>query len=147
MVWRIPVRTKQIDEPRARGRNAGPRSHLVLFDNGFRPLFLMSGLLGDGWRRPVDGFAGDRMVPRKLPHDGLTWHIHEMLFGFGGAAIGGFLLTAVPNWTGGPPVAGVRLMILVAAWLLARVVALTGGCCRRLSWFWATTFISSCSSR
>ena len=121
------MRTKQIDEPRARGRNAGPRSHLVLFDNGFRPLFLMSGLwamVGVGlWTASL----ATGWFPEIAAYDGLTWHIHEMLFGFGGAAIGGFLLTAVPNWTGGPPVAGGRLMILVAAWLLARVVALTGG--------------------
>jgi len=43
-----------------------------------------------------------------------------MIFGFVGAAIGGFLLTAVSNWTGRPPVSGVRLVALVAAWLAAR---------------------------
>ena len=32
--------------------------------------------------------------------DPLAWHIHEMLFGFAMAAIAGFLLTAIPNWTG-----------------------------------------------
>ncbi|MGH8460472.1 MAG: NnrS family protein [Stenotrophobium sp.] len=30
----------------------------------------------------------------------LLWHGHEVLFGFAGALIGGFLLTAAANWTG-----------------------------------------------
>ena len=36
----------------------------------------------------------------------LVWHRHEMLFGFVGAVIAGFLLTAIPNWTGRPAIAG-----------------------------------------
>jgi len=53
--------------------------------------------------------------------DPLTWHIHEMLFGFVMAAIAGFLLTAIPNWTKRLPVSGVPLEILVALWLVGRV--------------------------
>lgn len=53
--------------------------------------------------------------------DPLTWHIHAMLFGFVLAAIAGFLLTAIPNWTGRAPVRGARLMALVALWLAARI--------------------------
>lgn len=51
------------------------------------------------------------------------WHLHEMMFGFVGAAIAGFLLTAVPNWTGRPALKGLNLASLAALWLLARVVA------------------------
>jgi uncharacterized protein involved in response to NO len=53
--------------------------------------------------------------------DPLSWHIHEMLFGFVMAAVGGFLLTAIPNWTGRPPVAGIPLVVLGAFWLLGRL--------------------------
>jgi uncharacterized protein involved in response to NO len=47
-----------------------------------------------------------------------------MLFGFVMAAVGGFLLTAIPNWTDRPPVAGSMLAVLVALWLLGRLARL-----------------------
>jgi uncharacterized protein involved in response to NO len=56
--------------------------------------------------------------------DPLAWHIHEMLFGFVMATIAGFLLTALPNWTGHPPVSGAPLGLLAALWLLGRIACL-----------------------
>jgi uncharacterized protein involved in response to NO len=56
-----------------------------------------------------------------LPVDIIAWHGHEMLVGFGMAAVAGFILTAVATWTGRPPLAGRRLGVLVAAWLLGRL--------------------------
>ena len=50
------------------------------------------------------------------------WHAHEMIYGFAGAAIGGFALTAVAAWTKRPPVAGAPLVILSALWVIARVL-------------------------
>ena len=52
---------------------------------------------------------------------GYWWHIHEMTFGFGGAIIAGFLLTAVQNWTGTRGVQGTTLLLLFLLWLVARV--------------------------
>ena len=52
------------------------------------------------------------------------WHGHEMLFGYGAAALAGFLLTAVPNWTGRLPVSGRPLLLLVLLWLAGRLVML-----------------------
>src|SRR5690606_20333319 len=49
------------------------------------------------------------------------WHAHEMLFGFLPAIITGFLLTAIPNWTGRLPVQGYPLLALVVLWLAGRV--------------------------
>jgi uncharacterized protein involved in response to NO len=49
------------------------------------------------------------------------WHAHEMLFGFIGAAIAGFLLTAVPSWTGARGFAGWPLAALSAVWLVGRI--------------------------
>lgn len=49
------------------------------------------------------------------------WHSHEMLFGFVAAAIAGFLLTAVPNWTGCKPQRGAPLVFLFSIWLIGRV--------------------------
>jgi len=54
----------------------------------------------------------------------LAWHIHEMLFGFIMAAIAGFLLTAIPNWTQRLPVSGGPLALLAALWLLGRIACL-----------------------
>ncbi len=54
----------------------------------------------------------------------VVWHIHEMLFGFVLAAITGFLLTAIPNWTKRQPVAGNTLAFLAILWVLGRIVCL-----------------------
>jgi len=59
--------------------------------------------------------------------DPLSWHRHEMLFGFVGAIIAGFLLTAIPNWTGRLPIAGPPLAMLFGLWLAARLAVLCSG--------------------
>ena len=48
-----------------------------------------------------------------------------MLFGYVMAAVAGFLLTAIPNWTKRLPVQGRPLMVLAALWLLGRLACLT----------------------
>lgn len=53
--------------------------------------------------------------------DPITWHAHEFLFGYLGAVVAGFLLTAVPNWTGRRPIAGWPLGVLVILWIVGRV--------------------------
>lgn len=98
-----------------------------VLSNGFRPLFALATLqallvLG-GWLL----FWNDLVTPPDGMLPGIIWHGHEMLFGFVGAAIGGFLLAAVANWTGRRPVSGVPLVLLSLSWLLARAVALWGG--------------------
>jgi uncharacterized protein involved in response to NO len=57
----------------------------------------------------------------------LDWHIHEMLYGYVAAAVAGFLLTAIPNWTGRLPVSGWPLAGLAALWLAGRVAILCSG--------------------
>lgn len=60
--------------------------------------------------------------------DAVDWHIHELLFGYTGAVITGFLLTAVPNWTRRLPVSGWRLLVLFLLWLAGRIaVAFSSG--------------------
>ncbi|MBU2869767.1 NnrS family protein [Colwellia sp. E2M01] len=49
------------------------------------------------------------------------WHIHEMIYGFGGAIIAGFLLTAIQNWTGVSGAKGNSLLFLFLLWLAGRV--------------------------
>jgi len=55
---------------------------------------------------------------------GYWWHIHEMIFGFGGAIIAGFLLTAIQNWTGTRGAQGTTLLLLFTLWLVGRLVIL-----------------------
>jgi len=88
---------------------------------GFRPMFLAA----SGWATLAMAawlplLSGALELPSRF--DPLTWHIHEMLFGFVMATVGGFLLTAIPNWTGRAPVAGTPLVVLAGLWLLGRVV-------------------------
>ncbi|UHQ56559.1 MULTISPECIES: NnrS family protein [Microbulbifer] len=52
---------------------------------------------------------------------GVTWHAHEMLFGFAAAVVVGFLGTAMQTWTGIPSPHGRQLQLLVGLWLLARI--------------------------
>jgi len=58
----------------------------------------------------VAALAGAIEIPSAL--DPVAWHAHEMMFGFALAAVGGFLLTAIPNWTERDPVAGRALALL-----------------------------------
>ena len=51
----------------------------------------------------------------------LEWHAHELIYGFVPAALAGFLLTAVPNWTGRLPVTGMPLLALFLIWVAGRV--------------------------
>ena len=94
-----------------------------LFSAGFRPFFLF-GALWAGIAVPVWVLAhllGDSTL-WGLP--GRDWHVHEMLFGYLAAIITGFLLTAVPNWTGRLPVTGPPLMGLFGLWAIGRVAML-----------------------
>lgn len=61
------------------------------------------------------------------PPSGLAlfvWHAHEMLWGHVFAAFAGVLLTALPRWTGCPPVAPATVVTLAALWTIARLAAL-----------------------
>ena len=94
---------------------------LSVFNLAFRPFFLLGSLLallGVGlWVSALSGHPlGDQPVGGWL-----VWHQHELVFGFTGAIIGGFLLTAVQSWTGRPGLAGFPLALLVLLWLLGRI--------------------------
>jgi uncharacterized protein involved in response to NO len=59
--------------------------------------------------------------------DPVSWHAHAFLFGYLGAVIAGFLLTAVPNWTGRMPIVGWPLGWLAALWLAGRIAVTVSG--------------------
>ena len=95
-----------------------------LLQNGFRPFFLAATIWAPTalavWLAVLAGFVEP---PLALPAP--AWHAHELLFGYGGAVIAGFLLTAVPNWTGRLPIAGRPLLALLGFWLAARLANLS----------------------
>jgi uncharacterized protein involved in response to NO len=57
----------------------------------------------------------------------VEWHVHELLYGFLPAVVAGFLLTAVPNWTGRLPILGTPLLALFALWAAGRAAVLVSG--------------------
>lgn len=107
----------------SKSRLASPPTWL---SQGFRPFFLAAALWSVAalalW---ISMLAMGWTLPSRF--DPLSWHIHEMLFGFGLAAAAGFLLTAVPNWTQRLPAAGLPLSGLFVLWLLGRVACAISG--------------------
>lgn len=93
----------------------------ALFSMGFRPFFLFSAawaaLAVPFWLVSYFGILPAGQITR-------DWHVHEMLFGYLSGVIAGFLLTAVPNWTGRLPVTGAPLIGLFSLWAAGRIAML-----------------------
>jgi uncharacterized protein involved in response to NO len=116
----LTVQPAHTHKPVPRGLS---RTGPVILSYGFRPFFLAAGIWGMAamglWvaalvlSLPVGGELG-----------GAAWHAHEMLFGYTSAALAGFLLTAIPNWTGRLPVSGMPLLVLFSLWCLGRATLL-----------------------
>lgn len=104
--------------PRYRAQS-GP----AVLSAGFRPFFLAASIWAAAavplW---VGVYAGRAAVPTLLQP--MVWHAHEMVFGFAAATVAGFLLTAIPNWTGRMPLQGGPLAFLVALWAIGRIAVL-----------------------
>ena len=87
---------------------------------GFRPFFVLACLAG--MVLPVVWammFSGELLSPA-MPFSMIQWHAHEMLFGFGWAVLGGFLLTSTKNWVKIRGYHGCILMVLALFWLVER---------------------------
>lgn len=95
---------------------AGPS----ILSYGFRPFFLgassLSALAMGLW---IAMLSGHMMLPTAF--DPVAWHAHEFMFGYLGAVIAGFLLTAVPSWTGRLPIVGWTLGALAGVWIAGRL--------------------------
>lgn len=102
--------------------HAGP----AILSAGFRPFFLGASFWAAAaiplW---LAAYAAGLAVPTLLPP--VVWHVHEMVFGFAAATVAGFLLTAIPNWTGRMPLQGVPLAALVGLWAIGRLAVLISG--------------------
>lgn len=116
-----PLQKARQPVPRGIARSGPP-----LLSYGFRPFFLGAGVFAvvamAGWIAALAAgwdIGGD--------YGALNWHAHEMLFGYTSAALAGYMLTAIPNWTGRLPVSGPQLLGLVVLWLAGRVALLWPG--------------------
>ncbi|UCE32498.1 MAG: NnrS family protein [Burkholderiales bacterium] len=91
--------------------------------HGFRPFFLLAAawaaLSMALW---LSALIGGFSMPGAL--SAFDWHVHELLYGFVPAVMAGFLLTAVANWTGRAPVAGMPLLALALCWCAGRIAVL-----------------------
>ncbi|MDH3832304.1 MAG: NnrS family protein [Gammaproteobacteria bacterium] len=103
------------------------KGNSAVLNLGFRPFFagaaifsllstlLWLGIYTSGWHWQPGGLAA------------VSWHAHEMIFGYAMAVIAGFLLTAVKNWTGVQTLHGYPLLVLFLLWFAARCLLLFGG--------------------
>ena len=116
----------QLPGPNGSDRSRAAANAIPLFSYGFRPFFLGAALWAViAMALWIGSLAG--LWPLAEGYGALAWHAHEMIFGYSAAVVAGFLLTAVPNWTGRLPVAGWRLLLLFLLWCAARVAFLVTG--------------------
>jgi len=103
-----------------------PHEGAALLSAGFRPFFLLAALWAalaiPLWLALL---AGAPAVPTALAP--AIWHVHEMVFGYAAATVAGFLLTAIPNWTGRMPLQGAPLAALALLWAAGRAGVLLSG--------------------
>ena len=101
--------------------NPNPKPALpILFRDGWRVFFLAAGLYAVAaiglWTAWLAG--GQGALP--FAPGPIGWHAHEMIFGFATAALGGFFLTAVPNWTGARAAPDRFIALVAGLWLGAQ---------------------------
>lgn len=92
---------------------------------GFRPFFLAASLslilFIPLWLTFLSAPFGYTLPLPQVPGGVIVWHAHELLFGFVLAALAGFALTAVPEFTLAPAVPSSPLRPLLVLWLLGRL--------------------------
>lgn len=107
------------------GSGSRPPLQAVLADEGLRLFFPLAALLAAVW--PLAWVAlwhFDLPLTRRVMPG--AWHAIEMSLGAWGAALIGFLTTAVPEWTNTPRLRGATLWWLAGCWALARLIGLVG---------------------
>lgn len=100
---------------------------LPLFMCGFRPFFLATAAYAVLVLLAWLGFLGAGLALPAVPGGPLVWHAHELMFGFGFAALAGFVLTAVPEFTATPAFGRRVAAGFALAWLAARLAFWASG--------------------
>ena len=91
-----------------------------LFMCSFRPLFLAAATFAAVGLALWGAFLQFGLPVPPVPGGPVAWHAHEMVFGFGLAALAGFVATAVPEFTGTRPFGPRVALALSLGWLAAR---------------------------
>ncbi len=94
---------------------------------GFRPFFLATALSGAACIAIWGLFLGAGLPLPAVAGGPFVLHAHEMIFGFGLAAVAGFVLTAIPEFTGSASVAPRPVRLLAGLWLLGRAAFWSSG--------------------
>lgn len=99
----------------------------AIWRSAFRPFYLVGVIYGLGimaiWIMATFGGINFPLADYTLA----LWHGHEMVFGFSGAVVAGFVLTALPGWAGTTEIDRGRLGLLVGLWFLGRLAIYSGG--------------------
>jgi uncharacterized protein involved in response to NO len=114
------------EHSRTKPRGGIPRLRpepIALLSYGFRPFFLAAALWACLAMVPWIGLLSGSWT-FATGYGAIAWHAHEFLFGYIGAVMTGFILTAIPNWTGRLPLQGKPLLVLFALWLVGRAAML-----------------------
>jgi uncharacterized protein involved in response to NO len=98
-------------------------ARIPVLSYGFRPFFLGAAIWAAAAMLLWIGVVTRRWQIAAV-YGPLAWHAHEFLFGYIGAVIAGFLLTAIPNWTGQLPIRGGPLLALFLLWAAGRAALL-----------------------
>lgn len=96
-----------------------------IFSMAFRPFFLLAALSSIIYGKLMAMYFGGSYEFPGVFFDLMSWHSHEMIFGFALILITGFLLTASTHWSGNPPKGGIHLLILTLLWFIERIVYLS----------------------
>lgn len=112
----LPPAPPRAAPPPSASRRSAPQAE------AFRPFFiagavqavLVIGLWGAAF--PLVALIDSPLAPA-------AWHAHELLFGYVPAVQAGFLLTALPHWTGRRAVGRVTVALLLALWVAGRLAA------------------------
>lgn len=94
---------------------------IAVLNSGFRVFFLAAGLFAVVSMLVWLISYSLNVEPGISGFETLTWHAHEMIYGYTMAVISGFLLTAVTNWTNRKTLTGKSLLFIFIFWLLARI--------------------------
>ncbi len=104
---------------------APPVVRWAILAKGFRPLFLLAALHASVmipiWLLILSG-----KLTIKGAFTPAVFHGHEMLFGYAGAVLAGFLLTAGGRWSSRETLTGWPLGLLALTWIAGRVASFVG---------------------
>ena len=106
--------------------NNDPDDQTPFLSIGFRPFFLAAGIYAVlamlAWIAWLALHSVNALVlTPTISVPAHLWHGHEIMFGYAVAVISGFMLTAVPGWTGARRVAGLALVVLLTVWFVGRI--------------------------